>query len=193
MGKRLKRLTINKHFGVVLNNTLDWSENTDTIMKKARELYHKSKIDLSKNRQLFSISNELLGRKIPTPLPNDCPKTDLPARFSNFFSEKISRLRLSVENSNCAPPSFAMYNGPKFDIFSTVSEIDILEIVKSMPTKSCSLDPIPTSLLKQYLPELIPVITHIVNRSLCEGKVPDVSKHAIVCPLLKKSGLDPNE
>ena len=167
--------------------------STSAQVEKARELYHRSKIAVSKNRQLFSISHELLGKKIPTPLPNDCSKTDLPARFANFFSEKISRLRHGVENTDCAPPIFEIYNGPKLEMFSPVSEMDIEEIIKSMPTKSCSLDPIPTSLLKEYLPELIPVIARIVNCSLCEGRVPDVSKHAIVCPLLKKAGLDPNE
>ncbi|MGB5557614.1 MAG: reverse transcriptase family protein, partial [Paracoccaceae bacterium] len=64
-------------------------------------------------------------------------------------------------------------------------------IMKS-PTKSCILDPIPTSLTKQHLDDLVPIVTDIVNASLSTGSVPSQFKQAVVTPLLKKSGLDCN-
>ena len=60
-----------------------------------------------------------------------------------------------------------------------------------MPKKSCSLDPIPASLLFDCLDEIVPCITMIMNASLSSGSVPSLFKHALVNPLLKKSTLDP--
>ena len=60
--------------------------------------------------------------------------------------------------------------------------------------KSCSLDPIPTSLLKDpdVLNAALPKITTIINQSLASGEVPYVLRRARVTPLLKKAGLDVN-
>ena len=55
------------------------------------------------------------------------------------------------------------------------------------------LDPIPTSLTKECLSDLLPLITRIVNSSLCSGVVPPQFKQAVVTPMLKKPGLDPND
>ena len=57
-------------------------------------------------------------------------------------------------------------------------------------SKSCCLDPLPTNILKQILPSLLPVITSIVNKSLRQSIMPTSLKHAVVTPLLKKSSLD---
>jgi len=40
---------------------------------------------------------------------------------------------------------------------------------------------------------LLPYLTGMVNASLREGRLPSSQKHAVVTPLLKKSGLDPEE
>jgi len=59
--------------------------------------------------------------------------------------------------------------------------------------KQCSIDHVPTWLLKDYIDLLGPFITSIINTSLTNGCVPSVFKHAYVTPHLKKSGLDKNE
>jgi hypothetical protein len=60
----------------------------------------------------------------------------------------------------------------------------------SSPVKSCSLDPVPTFIVRECVDLLLPYITCMVNASLSQGRLPDLQKHAIVVPLLKKSGLD---
>ena len=72
----------------------------------------------------------------------------------------------------------------------------IRELILKSPTKSRMLDPIPTSLTKQCLDDLVSLITFIVNASLSTSIVPPPSpqfKQAIVTPLLKKPGLDTND
>ena len=58
--------------------------------------------------------------------------------------------------------------------------------------KGCSLDPLPTDLVKEHADDLVPLVTSIINESLKSGVVPAQLKQAIIVPILKKSGLDSN-
>ena len=58
-----------------------------------------------------------------------------------------------------------------------------------MSSKSCEIDPLPTTLLKKVLPNVIRPITLIVNSSITKGIFAMTWKTAIIQPLLKKSGL----
>ena len=71
-----------------------------------------------------------------------------------------------------------------------LSDDDVSVLVKKSPTKSCEADPIPTSLLKDILPNILPLLRVIVNKSLQTGTFPDDLKVALVRPLLKKTNLD---
>ena len=64
--------------------------------------------------------------------------------------------------------------------------------MRKCANKSCSLDNIPTSLIKNetVLQSVIPALTSLINKSFATGKFPDSLKQAQVTPLLKKSGLD---
>ena len=61
-------------------------------------------------------------------------------------------------------------------------------MISSIPNKSFQ-----TSLLKLCPEEFAPLIAHLINRSLTDGKFPHLFKMAQVLPLLKKSGLDPSQ
>lgn len=162
-------------------------------IQSAKEQFYCGKIDTSSScRVLFSMSNQLLGRKRGTPLPSDVPRDELPQRFSDFFLNKIKSIRDDLDSRACEPPTFSVFDGPFFTHFEPVSETEIEELISASAAKSCMLDPIPTTLLKQCSSVIVPVITDIVNASLASGKVPDRFRRAIVSPLLKKPGLDPN-
>ena len=57
-------------------------------------------------------------------------------------------------------------------------------------TKSCTLDPLPTAFMKEFLSELLPFLTGLCNSSLTQGHLPNSQWHAIVFPRLKKVGAD---
>ena len=60
------------------------------------------------------------------------------------------------------------------------------------PTKSCSLDPIPTFLVNECFDILIQPITGMVNLSFIDGIFIDLFKQTIVMPLIKKPSLSKN-
>jgi hypothetical protein len=60
--------------------------------------------------------------------------------------------------------------------FPQVSHSDVIEMVKLCPTKSCSLDPIPTSLLKTVIDVLAVPIASLYNLSVSTGVFPQSSK-----------------
>ena len=70
-------------------------------------------------------------------------------------------------------------------------ESAICSLVKSSKRSSSPADPIPVPLLCTIIDSICPAITVAINSSLSTGIVPDVFKSAIVKPILKKPGLDP--
>ena len=67
------------------------------------------------------------------------------------------------------------------------------KLIANAPTKSCVINPLPTSVVKECLDELSPAISSSVNLSLEQGHFPDAWKGALVKPKLKKSGLELDE
>ena len=65
--------------------------------------------------------------------------------------------------------------------------LPVVWLISSSPSKSCSLDPIPTSILKLCFDELTPVLTLIVNTSLEFADFSPELKRAFILPLLKKA------
>ena len=63
-------------------------------------------------------------------------------------------------------------------------------MVKSVPPKSCGLDPIPTKILKNHIDALAHGIANIINTSSEHGYVCDSLKEAIIRSLLKSPKLD---
>ncbi len=61
------------------------------------------------------------------------------------------------------------------------------EIIDKMKPSSCSLDIIPPQILKKAFETIGPKIQSILNSSLASGVVPQLFKHAIVEPVIKKT------
>ena len=131
--------------------------------------------------------NNLIIKSVDNPLPKTNSDEELANMFADFFEEKILTIRQRFKD---IPQYQSMPElVPELCKFAPMTEEQVELIVKSMKTKSCELDPIPTHLLKQLLPTVLPYITRVVNLSLSEGLFHEDWKTAIVRPLLKKVGL----
>ena len=73
--------------------------------------------------------------------------------------------------------------------FTPVTEVQLAKRIGMSVGKSCDLDPIPATVLKECLTDLLPVITEIVNVSVTDAVVPSSLKNASLQPLLKKHTL----
>ena len=80
-----------------------------------------------------------------------------------------------------------------FDTLTPVTIDDVKNIIVYAPSKSCDLDPLPTNVLKEFLPELLSFLTGMCNKSLSHGCLPESYRHAIVTPRLKKINADPSD
>ena len=130
----------------------------------------------------------LLHRTSEIVLPAHSSDKSLADMFASFFSNKISKIRDTFSTSGSftdAPDSVP----PAFNAFMPVTEEEVYKCISESPTKSCSLDPIPTFLLKDCLDILLSSITKLVNYSLIEGSFPNSFKKVVVTPLIKKASL----
>ena len=64
------------------------------------------------------------------------------------------------------------------------------KLIVGAPIKSCSVDSVPTTIVRECLEELLPALTKMINGSLLCGVFPDEWKVALLLPLLKKQNLD---
>ena len=128
-----------------------------------------------------------MHRTSETVLPAHSSDKSLADMFASFFSNKISKIRDAFATSgsfNDAPDSVP----PAFNAFIPVTEEEVYKCISESPTKCCSLDRIPTFLLKDCL-DILSSITKLVNYSLIEGSFPNSFKKAVVTPLIKKASL----
>ena len=143
-------------------------------------------------KKLWGTLDSLLGRSIPKSLPSTDSPSDLASSFLKFFDDKITKLCSYIPfnvNSNSTSVPSSVPTPPILSSFEPASSEEIRKLILSSTDASCSLDFIPTRLLKSCIDALVTPITHLINLSLSEGVFPTSFKHAVVSPLLKKQSL----
>ena len=164
------------------------------MLEDSKSKYYSGLIseNASNPKNLFKCLNMALHRKQVSPLPPHSSDLALANEFSEFFSGKIQVIRDNLEK--LSPEKTPLLEISKyrtvFTTFELVTEDDVKKLVLKAPKKHCTLDPLPTWLMRECLEELLPILTRIVNLSLQHGYMPDTLKHAIINPLLKKLGLE---
>ena len=84
--------------------------------------------------------------------------------FAQFFRQKINGIWHQFKHipQYKVPPR----DTPTPKSFKTITENDLLKLIMEMPTKTCEHNIIPTKLLKEILPTIIPALTKIANLSI---------------------------
>ena len=149
--------------------------------------------EASDKKEVWKICNSLLNKTKNTTLPLHDDNMELANRFNDFFIDKVKTIRSTIENTKTVVNTSYMPNCDHYlSSIPPATTSSLLKIIKSSPSKSCCLDPIPNDILKQCVNSLIVPITTIVNASLSSGEVPSDLKQAVVKPLHKKATLDQN-
>ena len=123
-------------------------------------------------------------------LPHNSDES-LANHFADYFITKIDKIQDNFSQTPVFIPEAT--DIPTLQKFAPLTAEQVTNLISSMQTKSCELDPIPTHILKLVLPTLIPLITHIVNASLTSACFCKEWKTSVVKPLLKKKGLNLQE
>ena len=123
--------------------------------------------------------------------PEHSSKTQLANEFSDYFEEKIIKIRAKIPSTSKFHDYDKTVDVTPLTSFEPLSNEDIRKLILSAAPKSCSLDPIPTSLLKDCIEILLPSIGKVINMSLIQGEMPEGFKHAVVTPMPKKTDADP--
>jgi hypothetical protein len=168
-----------------------------TLIAEAKSNYFKNVIaeNSGDSKKLFSVVNNLLGKRKEPTLPANKEPKDLAEEFCTYFHEKIERIRAGIirDGQTTHSPDHTIDLPCSLDSFRPTTGAEVVKIIMSSPPKSCSLDPLPTTLLKQCLQPLTDIISKIVNKSLVTATVPESFKMAQVTPLIKKPSLDPSQ
>ena len=198
--KRKAERTINRTGLVVHQDIFKETRNklTNAIIKSKRN-YIQNKITSASQCQksLFQCMDELLNKTTKSPLPSNIPVAEQPEALSNFFVEKVCRIQRGFPSDDDQNSSVQAEDNVTLDQPLSSSELttedEILKLILSSKSKSCSLDVIPTFLIKECMDELAPIITALINSSLQASYVPPTLKSAIVTPILKKASADCDE
>jgi len=122
----------------------------------------------------------------------DCRK--LAAGFSQFFTDKIQRIRQSIAASLQQSTLLAFdsppHDGLQLTELTPVTADEVRKVLTSTRIKSSPLDVLPASLLRSSVNVFAPILAHMANLSFAERCFPTAFKTAQVLPLLKKAGLD---
>ena len=137
-------------------------------------------------KKLWQALNRILSRSNFIVLPSFVDEKSLANIFGSFFIDKIKKIRDTFKHtrSKFLHPD---KEPPIFSSFQVVTDSEVLKFIKEAPSKTCSLDPCPTHIVKQCIDILLPSLTKLVNLSLKNGIFPNPFKQAIVTPLLKTS------
>ena len=149
-------------------------------------------------RELFRTLETLLNGKTERLYPPvTCPEV-LPNRFADYFEQKITNIRAELdlrrtELRNPSPDVSQEHSHVQLRHFTPVTTAQPGNLIGRTARKSCDLDPVPATVLRECLSNLLPIITKIVNVYLTEAVVPSSLKNASLHPLLKKASLPYDE
>jgi len=118
-------------------------------------------------------------------------------QFSKFFKSKTDKIRRDLDA--VVMPSHDVDSkmdvneqaGHRMTVFKPTSLEEVENVLVNIPNKTCSIDPLPTWLLKQNLSLVVPIITKIVNVSMCTGNFQLLLRMQLSPPFLKSPLLIP--
>ena len=114
-------------------------------------------------------------------------------RFVDFFCQKIAVIRndLFVRYTPVANSLVdAQACSAVLTEFERMTEAQVKSLINSCRLKTCILDPLPASIMKDCTNVLLPVLTKMINISIETANVPVQLKEAMIRPKLKKKSLD---
>ena len=125
------------------------------MLDSVKSDYFKAKIDKAGNHRLFKTVNRLFTSGLPVLPTIYNPLDSLSENFNDFYVQRIRNLRSELEGISkdhaipIANDSVRCF--PFFSQFGIFSCDTVKQMIRSVSSKSCSVDPVPSHLLKNHL------------------------------------------
>lgn len=115
-------------------------------------------------RLVFRLANKLLFRTRDDGLPRTEDTQSQADRFNKFFVDKIQKIRDGIDGRDVALDTRKLHLESTYlthwrhEHFKPLSDEDVVKLIRRSATKSCSLDPCPTQILKDNQGIFVPWI-----------------------------------
>ena len=171
----------------------DQTKIVSEAIKAAKSKYYTESLSKADMKTTFRILNSLQhkGQKKLPKLDTDQAICDA---FSTFFISKIDNIMIKIQDTvkskSSSSPSLPLPSclPSPLQHFQPTDEAELSKINLTGPSKSCSLDALPTSLLKKTITAQLPILCDIINKSMTTGVFLASLKTADVTPLTFSSG-----
>ena len=105
------------------------------LVSDAKSTFYNFKVSTSSTvKELYRLTNNLLGKCTSTPLPSVYPTNQLPQVFSDFFVNKVRQIRDSIDRQVVHPSSHSVserrFSGTPLCGFETVTQEAVLKCMK---------------------------------------------------------------
>ena len=173
----------------------DQTKTVSKAIKTSKSKYYTESLSIADMKTTFTILNSLQHKK-----QNKLPELDTDQAYCDafpaFFISKIANIIIknheTVKSASISSPSLSLpsYLPPPIHHFQSTDEAELSKIILTESSKSCSLDALPTSLLKKTITAQLPILCDISNKSITTGVFPASLKTSDITPLIKKTSLD---
>ena len=98
-------------------------------------------------------------------LPTCDSDTVLANKVSAFFCSKVTKIRDALDNMTIEEPRIILPEvSYSLTTFQAVSEASVRKVILKSPTKSSTMDPIPTSVLK--IPQILDTLLSVLSKAM---------------------------
>ncbi|XP_049328030.1 uncharacterized protein LOC125787624 [Astyanax mexicanus] len=138
-------------------------------LNKARSAYLASQIEINKNnpRVLFSVISKLTKNQAGT--EPQIPAIHTSNDFMDFFNSKIENIRDKIKQINITSSLSSgvadLEQNPvtkfRLEVFNPLPQLELEKMISSSNSTTCTVDAVPTKLLKQVLPDIIKPLRNV--------------------------------
>ena len=197
--RKLERKYLKSKLTIHKDMLKEQSRSVVRLIEQKKTTFYRERFTAADSKETFRLVNGLLSAQNGTILPPGDDDQSLAQSFATFFKDKVEGIHASLNPADNTRSDADVRDSTAtrpylLTEFTPVTEGDVERVIKQSANKTCSLDPLPTSMMKEptILQHILPTITKIMNASLLSASVPNDFKMAQVIPKLKKEGLDPS-
>ena len=149
----------------------DQSQVVFDLINQRKAVFFQQKLESADSKDTFRLVKGLLHPNMEASLPSSSGDQALADNFLTYFQDKVQTIRNMLDDQNRKlhyEDEVMTTQAPALYCFTQQTSDSITKIIQGCAPKSCSLDPMPTTLMKNQhvLHTVIPSLTALINKSL---------------------------